>query len=198
MSALRRGLLMALLLSVACAFLSADVAPHLEPAGVDAGVNSPSAVHGYDYDPPSKAMTRTAMSALVGNRDHDDRWQRARTRSFSSAPFVAPKAADDLPPIRGGAPGSSPDEVLRPGGSPIGRSGTSSGIRRVDSEDQLDEVFDKLASQGAPTQRNYPGSGYDLPGGGFVGKRQSADHGPTLDIDVPGFGDVRKIHVGDL
>ncbi len=49
-----------------------------------------------------------------------------------------------------------------------------------------------------PTSRNYPGTGYELPGGGFVGRRQSERFGPTLDVNIPGVHDVRKVHVGHV
>lgn len=97
------------------------------------------------------------------------------------------------------APGSQkPDELVRPRGKPIGTPGTSPGIRRVSSQKELDELFEQLRAHGTPTSRNYPGTGYDLPGGGFVGRRQSHRFGPTLDVDVPGVHDVRKVHVGGV
>ncbi len=47
--------------------------------------------------------------------------------------------------------------------------------------------------------RNHPqvqdGVGIDLPGGGFIGFRpHSSSGGPTIDINVTGFDDFRKIH----
>jgi hypothetical protein len=98
------------------------------------------------------------------------------------------------------APGRSlqgkPDELLRPGGMPIGRPGKSPGIREVTSQKEIDDQFDALRMHGTPTQNlDYGGIGYDLRGGGFVGRRESKRFGPTLDVDIPNVTDVRKIHI---
>jgi len=73
----------------------------------------------------------------------------------------------------------------------------SPGIREVSSQKELDELFEQIRAHGTPTQSRYPGTGYDLPGGGFVGRRESKRFGPTLDINIPAVRDVRKIHVRD-
>jgi hypothetical protein len=105
----------------------------------------------------------------------------------------AAKGRRTLPRIAGGAP--KPDEILRPGGAPIGRPGTSPGIREVSTREELDDLFEQLRIHGSPTSSKYPGTGIDLEGGGFLGLRQSGRHGPTLDVNIPGVRDVRKIHV---
>jgi hypothetical protein len=69
------------------------------------------------------------------------------------------------------------------------------GIREVSSQKELDDLFEELRVHGTPTGSRYPGSGYDLTGGGFIGRRQSKKFGPTLDINIPGVEDVTKIHV---
>ena len=103
------------------------------------------------------------------------------------------------PPPRSQSPPSrkppTPDELVRPRGTPIGRPGTTPGIREVPSAKDLDELFEQLRKHGTPTKSRYPGSGYDLPGGGFVGRRESKRFGPTLDINIPGVPDVKKVHV---
>jgi hypothetical protein len=103
------------------------------------------------------------------------------------------KTGRPVPRIAGGAP--EPDEILRPDGKPIGRSGESPGIREVSTREELKDLFEQLRIHGTPTSSRYPGTGFDLPGGGFIGLRESRQHGPTLDINIPGLRDVRKIHV---
>jgi len=46
--------------------------------------------------------------------------------------------------------------------------------------------------------RNHPrdpqGIAFDLPGGGFIGLRESTKYGATIDIKVRGLEDISKIH----
>jgi hypothetical protein len=51
-----------------------------------------------------------------------------------------------------------------------------------------------LGKGGQLGKRDYNGVAIDLPGGGFIGLRESTKHGPTIDINVPGFEDVTKFH----
>ncbi|MEZ4264610.1 MAG: hypothetical protein R3B36_36430 [Polyangiaceae bacterium] len=61
------------------------------------------------------------------------------------------------------------------------------------SEQQLEAIFDQLASGGTPVQ-NYPGRAVRLSDGTFVGIRQgSASGGPTIDINRAGIR--TKIHI---
>jgi hypothetical protein len=103
------------------------------------------------------------------------------------------KSSRGVPRLAGGAP--TPAEIIRPGGNPIGRPGKTPGIRELPTQKALDDLFDELRVHGAPTRSRYPGVGYDLPDGGFVGRRESKQYGPTLDIKVQGIEDVSKIHV---
>jgi len=82
-----------------------------------------------------------------------------------------------------------------PGGNPVGSPGAGRKVRTVPGGKQAaDEMFDDLKSGGtANTPQKYPGQGYDLPGGGWVGLRPTSKSGePTIDIQVPGIP-IRKI-----
>lgn len=146
-------------------------------------------------DASTTAPAMTHAGALFGyaSRNLSDAGPRVGADPRVSGAGHATKGERALPRIGGGAP--KPDEILRPGGSPIGNAGTSPGIREVSTRKQLDDLFEELSIHGSPTSSRYPGTGVDLPGGGFVGLRQSQRHGPTLDINIPGLRDVRKIHV---
>jgi hypothetical protein len=93
---------------------------------------------------------------------------------------------------------SASDELaslLRPGGELLGSPGIRPGIRTLSSRQALDDLFEQLSARGVPTNSKYPGTGFDLPDGGFVGLRESARYGPTIDINIPGF-EVFKYHLG--
>jgi hypothetical protein len=105
----------------------------------------------------------------------------------------AAKGGRVLPRMAGGAP--LPEEIIRPGGSLIGRAGRSPGIREVDTPGEVDDLFEQIRIHGTPTKSAYAGEGYDLPGGGFVGRRISEKYGPTLDLNLPGVEDIFKVHV---
>ena len=85
---------------------------------------------------------------------------------------------------------------LRPGGKLIGRGGTTEEIRVLDGGREAAERYYKVLSEGGtPTNKpTYKGVGVDLPGGGFIGLRESTKHGLTIEINVPGFNDIQKIH----
>ncbi|MCA9591148.1 MAG: hypothetical protein KC657_37890, partial [Myxococcales bacterium] len=87
-----------------------------------------------------------------------------------------------------GSDGGDPFAILR--SLPRGRQ---SHVRTVGSEQQLEAIFDQLASGGTPVQ-NYPGRAVRLSDGTFVGIRQgSASGGPTIDINRAGIR--TKIHI---
>jgi hypothetical protein len=82
-----------------------------------------------------------------------------------------------------------------PGGSPVGTPGPGRKVREVGGGKQAaDKMFDELIKGG--TQNNpvgYPGQGYDLVGGGWVGLRPTSKTGePTIDVNIPGIP-LRKI-----
>jgi hypothetical protein len=164
-------------------------APHRNSAG-----HPRSAVADYRYDSAPAATTPAAhlRVATLATRTVTTRTPRSSTSSISRRSAAKGRTRR---PVRGGAPGSAADEVLRPGGNAIGRAGASPGIRELDTADELDEVFEVFRVHGSPTTSRYPGTGFDLPGGGFVGRRESKRFGPTLDINIPGIDDIRKIHV---
>ncbi len=90
------------------------------------------------------------------------------------------------------------NSILKPGGKLIGEAGSRPGIRLLPGDIKAAE--DLTLDLGKLGQiRNHPkvqdGVGIDLPGGGFIGFRpHSGSGGPAIDIDVPGFGGVDKIH----
>jgi RHS repeat-associated protein len=49
----------------------------------------------------------------------------------------------------------TPEEIVQPGGRPIGQRGTTAGIREVASERELDDLFEHLRRHGTPTQSRY-------------------------------------------
>lgn len=77
------------------------------------------------------------------------------------------------------------------------RRGLNRGISEVDTEDEIFDLYEELTRGGdpLPTPDNY----YDrrvLPDGTIIGVRESADHGPTLDVKYPpGVTGPDKIHL---
>jgi hypothetical protein len=93
---------------------------------------------------------------------------------------------------------SSPEDILTPGGVPIGTpNGKDETIRNLPGgQAAADELFGRLSQGGTPTQPNYPGTAVTLPGGGFVGIRSgsaSSSGVPAIDVNIPGVG-IGKIH----
>ncbi len=89
------------------------------------------------------------------------------------------------------------ENMLRPGGKLIGEAGSSDNIRIL--QGNIKTAEDLTLDLGKIGQiRNHPndptGVVIDLPGGGYIGLRESKKYGPTIDINVPGFEDIRKIH----
>ena len=87
--------------------------------------------------------------------------------------------------------------ILKPGGKLIGEAGVRPGIRVLSGD--LKAAEDLALDLGKIGQiRNHPkdpgGVAFDLPGGGFVGLRESKEFGPTIDIKVPGFPEISKLH----
>lgn len=85
------------------------------------------------------------------------------------------------------------DDVLMPGGNPIGTPGGRNkcrpDIREVPGGQKAAEGFFRDLVQGGSsnTPAGYPGIGMDLPGGGWVGLRPVSKSGPpTIDVDVTG------------
>jgi hypothetical protein len=82
-----------------------------------------------------------------------------------------------------------------PGGVPIGTTGSRPSIREVPGgQPAADDLFDDLTAGGTPANvPTYPGTMYDLPGGGRVGLRPASKSGPpTIDVDIPGIP-IKKI-----
>ena len=91
----------------------------------------------------------------------------------------------------------SPSDILTPGGTPIGTpNGNDETIRNLPGGQQAaQELFGQLSAGGTPAnQPTYPGTGVNLPGGGFVGIRPaSKSGGPAIDVNIPGIN-IGKIH----
>ena len=89
----------------------------------------------------------------------------------------------------------SPEDILMPDGDPIGSSEDDERIRTVQTEEELEEIFDELTANATSVNNpNYDGNGFRLPDGGFVGRRDSNKYGPTIDINIPGIP-IDKIHL---
>jgi hypothetical protein len=89
------------------------------------------------------------------------------------------------------------EDILNPGGTLLGRAGTSTGIR-VATGDLVDAVrmLGPLTPGGIieRTPPAYPGIGVRLPGGGFVGLRPvSQSDPPTIDVNIPSIPDRKKV-----
>lgn len=77
------------------------------------------------------------------------------------------------------------------------RRGVSRGVREIDTEDEIFDLYEELAKGG--TQIPVPDNYYDrrvLPDGTIIGIRESNDHGPTLDVKYPpGVSGPDKVHL---
>jgi len=86
----------------------------------------------------------------------------------------------------------SPEDILMPGGEPIGTAGSSSDIREVPGGvAEAGEMFDHLTEGGTKISSTYPGTRVELPSGGTVGIRTKMTRSPgtaaTIDVDIPGI-----------
>jgi len=82
-----------------------------------------------------------------------------------------------------------------PGGNPLGMPGPGRKVREVPGgKKEAEKTFDDLKKGGTKnTPAGYPGQGYDLSGGGWVGLRPNSKSGePTIDVNVPDIP-IRKI-----
>jgi hypothetical protein len=87
-------------------------------------------------------------------------------------------------------------DVLAQRGTMIGEAGNSSGVRVVNSEAELNNIFAELSKDGTPVVSSYPGRMVQLPNGIRIGIRQtSTSGGPTVDIIPPGGKGGIKIHL---
>lgn len=87
------------------------------------------------------------------------------------------------------------DDVLKPGGKPIGKRRTGGSIRVVQGGDEAAwDLFAKLASGGTIVSHStYRGILVKLPGGGTVGLRESTRHG-SLSIYPFQINPIQRIH----
>lgn len=81
-------------------------------------------------------------------------------------------------------------DLLMPAGEPIGMEGSWPAIREIPGgRTAADDFFRDLTLGGIPVSLpGYPGTMFDLPGGGRVGLRPISKSGvPTIDIDIAGI-----------
>jgi hypothetical protein len=80
------------------------------------------------------------------------------------------------------------------------RDGKRTGIKEVDTEDEIFDLWEKYSKGGVrvPIPEEITDKIYDrvvLPDGTTIGVRESADHGPTLDVGYPpGVDGPKKVH----
>jgi RsiW-degrading membrane proteinase PrsW (M82 family) len=88
------------------------------------------------------------------------------------------------------------ENILMPGGAPLGTPGSQPRIRELPGGMKAaQDMFLKLAHGGTDiTPPSYPGMMVLLPGGEIVGFRQMSGSGqPTIDVNIPSIPDVMKI-----
>jgi RHS repeat-associated protein len=92
------------------------------------------------------------------------------------------------------------EDLLTPGGAPLGTAGSNPTIREVTGDlSDAQSLFDQLAEGGTPVQNsNYPGTLVNLPNGGTVGLRtvmtNSPDSAATIDVNISNIP-ITKIKV---
>jgi hypothetical protein len=87
------------------------------------------------------------------------------------------------------------EDILLPGGTPLGQAGSSADIRELPGGiKDAQEMFDNLTKEATPVAKPlHPGQLFRLPGGGMVGMRPISKSGPpTIDVNIPGIP-IRKI-----
>jgi hypothetical protein len=96
--------------------------------------------------------------------------------------------------------GETPATILRPGGQPIGRAGTSEDVRELaGGQKAAEELFKRLRKDGKDeTPPDYPGTLILTPDGSYIGYRPQSKSGPpTTDAKMPGYGMITLKFLGD-
>jgi hypothetical protein len=90
--------------------------------------------------------------------------------------------ADDMPADSAASDAEKINDILSPGGQPVGEPGNTPDCRLVENQDQLDELWDELKSELGREPRSVgPGGGDD----DYLQYRPwSKTGGPTIDINV--------------
>ena len=84
--------------------------------------------------------------------------------------------------------------ILKPGGKLIGEAGSKDTIRVVPLS-QREALTTELSKVGNVISKpTYDGTFREISGLGNIGFRESKEFGPTIDIDIEGLRDIRKIH----
>ncbi len=84
----------------------------------------------------------------------------------------------------------SAQDILMPGGQPIGKPGLNEGVRTLSNASEIEDLYNELKVMGTPVSKpSYPGGVmYEMPGGGLVGYRAISKYGgPTIDVYIPGI-----------
>ncbi|HET9909551.1 MAG TPA: DNRLRE domain-containing protein [Anaerolineales bacterium] len=153
-----------------------------DEGGADINVPVPPDATPGIIDVPEGQMGSGALINVPGQQDDEP-------EGYDPAPN------DGLGVIAATEDDESPEDILMPDGNPIGTSEDDERIRTIQTEEEMEEIFDRLTVNGTSvTKPTYEGDGYNLPDGGFVGWRDSRDHGPTIDINIPGIP-IDKLHL---
>ena len=150
---------------------------------------------GYD----AEVVCRTASPSFAGRADN---WRDTseRSKEFVVAESMLSLAATSKTSLRFVAtkPGASTlDDVLMPGGSPLGAKGTDVAIREVAGGlTDAQAMFKQLSQGGKIVQQTPTITRVELPNGGFVQIRTTMSKSPktvaTIDVNIPGY-DIDKI-----
>jgi hypothetical protein len=149
-----------------------------------------------------KAVTAAASKAgtSIANSVAGQAVQGAAKAVTGAVKAAAGKTAGKVASVvRSALPGSaakaatpSVDDLLRPGGSLIGKAGTSESIRELNGGlSEAQAMFGQLSQGGKVVTQNAKLTRVELPGGGFVQLRTVMSRSPgteaTIDVNIPGL-----------
>ena len=132
----------------------------------------------------------SSVEVLVGPPEHIRAGQRLGTDAAGPQIVVATGVATKTAT-------SSVDDLLRPGGSLIGKAGTNDSIRELTGGlSEAQSMFQQLSQGGKIVAQNAKLTRVELPNGGFVQLRTVMSRSPgtsaTIDVNIPGF-DLTKL-----
>jgi RHS repeat-associated protein len=109
---------------------------------------------------------------------------------------LAPEAPTTAPesPAGGQCTSVNPRDVIAPEGNLIGSPGNGPDVRILPGgQAGAEALLEQLLPPGStPYTGNYPGTGYNLPNGGFVGYRPISGSGPpTIDLSIEGMNPLK-------
>lgn len=167
--------------------------------------NRPEEVSGYTRSNPhchdnDNTQGNVVLAQAGGRTEVLQRLLRLLAQRYQNG---RPPSPAQRPPSAAGAatPRESLRDILAPGGRPIGRveRGSEQNIRTLDGgDDAARAMFDRLTrDRGAVdvTPPGYDGRLVRLSDKSFIGYRPASRSGPpAVDIRIPGFTDVVKLH----